>query len=240
MPLCGDCKRESAQRKCSLCHVIYYCDIECQRAAWPNHRKRCVNGATTLLFPAEGDVRPVRGTLSFGQGSLAERVVMRLFDISEDKCLFMIKECHDADAPANARAANLLLSFRAETHVVRGPALLYQEVDGDIVDLTFTELAEIAKAAAVRQSVQVQFLTATAAYVEGVGRIRAAQQTFEATGGRLSEVRGMVEAINEVTDVVDEVVDSCSEAEHAINEADDAVNETVNSILALFPPTHMF
>ena len=231
MPWCDGCTRDSARRKCSLCHVVYYCDIDCQRAAWPNHQKLCANGVTTLLFPVEGDVRPVRGILAFSQRALADRAITQLFEISEDKFLYMMKERHDEDAPANSRAENLLLSFCAETHVVRGPAVLYQKVDGDIVDLTFTELAEIARAAAVRQSVQVQLLTATAAYVEGVGRITAAQQKFEATGNHVSRARSMVEAVMEAKDAVEETVDSILEAGSAISEVHDTVDEAVDSAL---------
>lgn len=44
---CGYCSKSQSelQRKplyCSICRLAVYCDAECQRLAWPLHKKHCV------------------------------------------------------------------------------------------------------------------------------------------------------------------------------------------------------
>ena len=50
MPACDKCGR-AASLCCSRC-TVFYCDVECQRAAWPTHKKVCAKTAATLA--AEG------------------------------------------------------------------------------------------------------------------------------------------------------------------------------------------
>ncbi|XP_067685852.1 uncharacterized protein [Haliotis asinina] len=39
---CGSCGRTSAEcKKCTGCHLVYYCDRVCQKKAWPEHKHVC-------------------------------------------------------------------------------------------------------------------------------------------------------------------------------------------------------
>jgi hypothetical protein len=39
--ICGVC-RKPADMKCSVCKLIYYCGVACQRVHWPAHKKYCL------------------------------------------------------------------------------------------------------------------------------------------------------------------------------------------------------
>ena len=40
---CGSCGKPSTGRpqKCGRCKAIWYCDVACQRRAWPEHKYHC-------------------------------------------------------------------------------------------------------------------------------------------------------------------------------------------------------
>jgi len=40
-----------ATSKCGRCHVVSYCSVECQRAAWPSHKPSCVKGVRAPNVP---------------------------------------------------------------------------------------------------------------------------------------------------------------------------------------------
>ena len=40
---CGYCEQACRRvLRCSKCKSVAYCGVDCQRKAWPNHKKRCV------------------------------------------------------------------------------------------------------------------------------------------------------------------------------------------------------
>eukprot|EP00742_Colponemidia_sp_Colp-10_P004646 GILJ01004957.1.p1 GENE.GILJ01004957.1~~GILJ01004957.1.p1 ORF type:complete len:535 (-),score=53.71 GILJ01004957.1:37-1641(-) len=44
---CAQCGKSSAKlKKCSLCKQVAYCNVDCQRAAWKEHKPRCQGGST--------------------------------------------------------------------------------------------------------------------------------------------------------------------------------------------------
>ncbi len=48
--ICRTCSKE-AHKKCFGCnpkHRVRYCNIECQRADWPKHRRKCVRNDERL------------------------------------------------------------------------------------------------------------------------------------------------------------------------------------------------
>ena len=38
---CAHCGRAAATRRCGRCRTALFCDAACQRAAWPDHKRRC-------------------------------------------------------------------------------------------------------------------------------------------------------------------------------------------------------
>ena len=38
---CGWCGKDGAMSKCSRCLLAYFCNSDCQRAAWKSHKKVC-------------------------------------------------------------------------------------------------------------------------------------------------------------------------------------------------------
>lgn len=38
---CLYCKKKGVSKHCSRCRTIYFCSDQCQRAAWPVHKKHC-------------------------------------------------------------------------------------------------------------------------------------------------------------------------------------------------------
>jgi hypothetical protein len=41
-PVCLHCGKASADiKRCSRCHQVYFCNRDCQKAAWPEHKSRC-------------------------------------------------------------------------------------------------------------------------------------------------------------------------------------------------------
>lgn len=44
MRICSYCSKSSYNKlnQCSSCKTVYYCDINCQRSDWPNHKTKCV------------------------------------------------------------------------------------------------------------------------------------------------------------------------------------------------------
>lgn len=38
---CAQCKNAAKAHRCSACHRVYYCGVECQAKHWPEHRKEC-------------------------------------------------------------------------------------------------------------------------------------------------------------------------------------------------------
>lgn len=42
---CGNCSREIAKKnRCGACQKVYYCNTDCQKCHWPDHKKDCVKG----------------------------------------------------------------------------------------------------------------------------------------------------------------------------------------------------
>jgi tetratricopeptide (TPR) repeat protein len=39
--LCDTCAKPNAQRRCSRCHLVFYCDEACQKNAWKQHKLDC-------------------------------------------------------------------------------------------------------------------------------------------------------------------------------------------------------
>lgn len=38
---CAKCKKPNATSKCGACKMVYYCNVDCQRAHWKRHKKQC-------------------------------------------------------------------------------------------------------------------------------------------------------------------------------------------------------
>lgn len=38
---CGTLKARAILKKCNGCKSVYYCDVKCQKRAWPGHKKTC-------------------------------------------------------------------------------------------------------------------------------------------------------------------------------------------------------
>ena len=38
---CFEAAQETALLRCGRCRTVFYCGKACQKADWPNHRKRC-------------------------------------------------------------------------------------------------------------------------------------------------------------------------------------------------------
>lgn len=39
---CSNCKNERTDLlKCSICKTTFYCNKDCQKSDWPNHRQTC-------------------------------------------------------------------------------------------------------------------------------------------------------------------------------------------------------
>lgn len=39
--VCAQCAAPNAKKRCSVCKSVFYCSIECQKAAWPSHKSTC-------------------------------------------------------------------------------------------------------------------------------------------------------------------------------------------------------
>lgn len=45
---CATCGQSGVHLKCSLCKSVYYCSVECQKIAWPSHKRAgCCSSSTT-------------------------------------------------------------------------------------------------------------------------------------------------------------------------------------------------
>ena len=42
--LCSHCKKEAPAKECSGCNRVFYCNADCQRQHWPEHKKSCLVG----------------------------------------------------------------------------------------------------------------------------------------------------------------------------------------------------
>lgn len=38
---CAQCAIKHAKKRCSACRRVFYCSVECQKAAWPDHKRNC-------------------------------------------------------------------------------------------------------------------------------------------------------------------------------------------------------
>jgi hypothetical protein len=46
------CKMDvHASKKCAQCQAVWYCNVECQRQAWPEHKKHCHKKPATRALP---------------------------------------------------------------------------------------------------------------------------------------------------------------------------------------------
>lgn len=63
---CDCCRRtDAALKNCSKCHIARYCSVECQRKAWPEHKKTCQpfsasNVLTFKPFYQNGSIMPMQ------------------------------------------------------------------------------------------------------------------------------------------------------------------------------------
>lgn len=48
--LCNSCYNPDVSKKCSGCDFVYYCDKECQRADWPDHKAQCHKSDQQIVF----------------------------------------------------------------------------------------------------------------------------------------------------------------------------------------------
>ena len=55
---CNTCQIECGSFKCCRCRSAVYCSKECQRAAWPLHKKSCKQVAATSDEPIDKPVKP--------------------------------------------------------------------------------------------------------------------------------------------------------------------------------------
>src|SRR5437868_13685033 len=49
-PWCLFCNVKNCSNKCSKCKMIYFCNTECQRKAWPIHKKHCGRDLFTVCI----------------------------------------------------------------------------------------------------------------------------------------------------------------------------------------------
>ncbi|XP_033731860.1 ankyrin repeat and MYND domain-containing protein 2-like isoform X2 [Pecten maximus] len=47
--ICGTCGESYAEKKCSACKMVRYCDSRCQKLHWPTHKKMCSKMAEEYL-----------------------------------------------------------------------------------------------------------------------------------------------------------------------------------------------
>jgi len=54
---CAKCaKSDCSLRACSKCHIVYYCDRDCQISDWPKHKASCrLNSNNTVVFRRGGE-----------------------------------------------------------------------------------------------------------------------------------------------------------------------------------------
>ena len=60
---CGNCGKAEARSKCSRCSTAFYCDRECQKAAWPSHKRSCGGGCKSAKTTGvdEGKIKDLAG-----------------------------------------------------------------------------------------------------------------------------------------------------------------------------------
>ncbi len=49
-PWCLYCNKKNCTLKCSKCKIIYFCNAECQKKAWPIHKKHCGRNLFTVCI----------------------------------------------------------------------------------------------------------------------------------------------------------------------------------------------
>ncbi|KAG6547357.1 hypothetical protein Mapa_011294 [Marchantia paleacea] len=72
MSPCAKCGREAVLLKCSRCKIVHYCDRECQKQDWGEHKARCRPPAAAADSAARGSVQ------------LGERMVLREVETARD------------------------------------------------------------------------------------------------------------------------------------------------------------
>ena len=60
---CVNCECSSAKKKCSHCHVTFYCSEECQKADWGRHRLECENSAAAMVLKTHKEAGNIIGSL---------------------------------------------------------------------------------------------------------------------------------------------------------------------------------
>jgi len=48
---CAYCHKSGAQNTCGRCELVYYCDEDCQRNDWPNHKQSCGEETYNSIIP---------------------------------------------------------------------------------------------------------------------------------------------------------------------------------------------
>lgn len=56
--VCGACGQEKPEKKCSKCKAVQYCDRECQRLDWTQHKKKCARPTTEAATTATAKEKP--------------------------------------------------------------------------------------------------------------------------------------------------------------------------------------
>jgi hypothetical protein len=107
---CGGCGAAAASlRSCSRCEAAYYCNISCQRAAWPAHRRLCVRPPPSTLPPPPPPSSASRGAASLSAlcslVSAAGADAARVAALPSAALRELLRGPDAADAAAFARAA---------------------------------------------------------------------------------------------------------------------------------------
>jgi SAM-dependent methyltransferase len=57
--ICGllTCKKPESTQRCSQCKVVYYCNSDCQRAAWSSHKPQCKSPSVAAAPNGKDDVK---------------------------------------------------------------------------------------------------------------------------------------------------------------------------------------
>ena len=51
-PICNECGQHDPNIKllrCGRCEVVHYCNVECQKKNWPEHKKKCKKRINRLI-----------------------------------------------------------------------------------------------------------------------------------------------------------------------------------------------
>jgi len=125
--VCAQCGQPGAKKRCSQCKLVFYCSIDCQRAAWPKHKAACNNLAAagkTKAATAPPTPPPPPPPRS-GEGpweDISEKQVMLALSDAEEK------QFAAARAASTSLLAALAYGIRAQRVRVLANAPLYDRL----------------------------------------------------------------------------------------------------------------